>query len=110
MECKFNHLSEQTERLTRLLRIHRIRYKTAEETCNALIQTIESLPSNSIKTITFDNGKEGARHWKLKRDYNFKTYFCDPYCFWQKGGVENVNRILRRYFPRRLNLNEITVY
>lgn len=110
MECKINHLSVQTERSTRLLRIHRIRNKTAKETNNALIQTIESLPSNSIKSITFDNGKEGAYHWKLKRAYGLETYFCDPYSSWQKGSVENINGILRRYFPKKMDLSKITDY
>ncbi|MFH1545828.1 MAG: IS30 family transposase, partial [Patescibacteria group bacterium] len=32
----------------------------------------------------------------------FDTYFCDPYCSWQKGLVENTNKLLRQYLPRNI--------
>jgi len=110
MECKFNHLSVQTERVTRLLRINRVKNKTADETLKALILTIETLPRNAIQSITFDNGKEGAHHWKLKQAYGLETYFCDSYCSWQKGSVEHANGLLRKYFPKKINLSEVTDY
>jgi IS30 family transposase len=28
------------------------------------------------------------------------VYFCDPQSPWQRGGNENTNRFLRRYFPK----------
>jgi IS30 family transposase len=33
------------------------------------------------------------------------TYFCDAYASWQKGGVENANGRLRRWLPRRTDLD-----
>jgi IS30 family transposase len=36
------------------------------------------------------------------------VYFTDPYSSWQKGGVENVNRMIRRYFPKGTNFSNIT--
>lgn len=108
--CKGDSLSVQEERTTRLIRIHRIRTKHAKETEYALIQSIESLPIGSFRSITFDNGTEGANHWKLRHAYNIETYFCDPYCSWQKGSIENSNGIIRRYFPRDANLNLVSDY
>ncbi len=49
-----------------------------------------------IKTATFDNGLENREHYKL----NINTYFCDPYSAWQKGGVENAVKMIRRYIPK----------
>lgn len=49
-----------------------------------------------IKTATFDNGLENREHYKL----NIDTYFCDPYSAWQKGGVENAAKMIRRYIPK----------
>ncbi len=110
MSCKGKKqaLSVQYERVIRLVRIHRIRGFNAEETKDALCQTIFSLPENFTKSITFDNGGEAAKHTEVKRKFCLKTYFCDPYASWQKGGVENMNGLLREYLPRKLNLEKVT--
>lgn len=99
-------LSVQYERRTQLLRFHRIRNKSAEATHEAVSRTIESLPTERIKSITYDRGTEGALHWKLRLDYKIDTFHCDPYCSWQKGGVENVNGIIRRYLPISTDLSQ----
>jgi IS30 family transposase len=101
-------LSVQSERKSKLIRMHKVTNKSAEETKYALIKTIESLPMNMFKTITFDNGGEGAKHTEIKKEYGVETYFCDPFASWQKGGVENANKLIRHYLPRHTNLNELT--
>lgn len=103
-----NILSVQSERKSKLIRMHKVINKTAEETKYALIRTIESLPSELFKTITFDNGTEGAKHTEIKREYDIETYFCDPFASWQKGGVENANKLIRHYLPRSTNLDMLT--
>lgn len=110
MSCKGKKvaLSVQYERAIQLIRIHKIYGFGAEETREALAQTIYSLPDNFTKSITFDNGGEGAKHNELKREFNLKTYFCDAYAAWQKGGVENANSRLRQYLPRKIILENIT--
>ena len=35
-------------------------------------------------------------------------YFADPYSSWQKGGVENANKMIRRYIPKKTNLTRIS--
>lgn len=49
-----------------------------------------------IKSLTGDNGIENRLYEFLGID----TYFCDPYSSWQKGGVENVNGMIRKYIPK----------
>lgn len=101
-------LSVQSERKSKLIRMHKVANKTAEETKFALIKTVESLPSEMFKTITFDNGGEGARHMEIKNEYGIETYFCDPFASWQKGGVENANKLIRYYLPRNTDLSKLT--
>lgn len=110
MSCKGKKqaLSVQYERSIQLVRIHKVQGFNAPETKEALRQTIYSLPEEFIKSITFDNGGEGAKHHELKREFNLKTYFCDAYAAWQKGGVENANGRLRQYLPRKINLENVT--
>lgn len=101
-------LSVQSERKSKLIRMRKVANKTAEETVNALIKTIESLPNELFKTITFDNGLENVKHTEIKKEYDVETYFCDPYKSWQKGGVENANKLIRHYLPRKTNLSQLT--
>lgn len=53
-----------------------------------------------IQSITFDNGIENIYHESI----GVPTYFCDPYSSWQKGTVENVNKMIRRYIPKGTDL------
>ncbi|MEK7213134.1 MAG: IS30 family transposase [Patescibacteria group bacterium] len=101
-------LSVQSERKSKLIRLHKAIDKSAEETKNALVKTAESLPPEMFLTVTFDNGTEGARHAELKREYRIETYFCDPFASWQKGGVENANKLIIYYLPRSADLTKLT--
>ncbi len=57
-----------------------------------------------INSITFDNGIENIYH----QDIGVPTYFCDPYSSWQKGAVENVNKMIRRYVPKGTDLATVS--
>ena len=52
-------------------------------------------------SLTQDNGIENTRHEELGLD----TFFCDVYSSWQKPGVENCNKMIRRYIPKGCNIN-----
>ena len=101
-------LSVQSERKSKLVRIRKLKNKSAEETLNALIATARSMPKDLFKTITFDNGTENVKHTAIKKEYGVQTYFCDPFASWQKGGVENVNKLIRQYLPRKTDLSKLT--
>lgn len=103
-------VSVQSERLSKLVRLHKLDNHSAEETLDALRASVESLPSWLFKTMTFDNGGEGAKHTVLRDEYGIQTYFADPYKSWQKGGVEQTNGLLRRYLPKRKDLTNVTNY
>ena len=102
------NLSVQCERKTKLVRLHKVLNKTAEETEHAIRKSIESLPEYFFKTITFDNGGEAATHMNLKKDFGIETYFCDVYASWQKGGVENMNGLVRQYIPKGSDISLLT--
>lgn len=101
-------LSVQYERKSGLARIHKIADRSAPETEMAIRETIASLPQDLFKTMTFDNGGEGACHVNLRDDYGLATYFCDAYASWQKGGVENLNGLIRQYIPKNALLDHMT--
>ena len=60
--------------------------------------------SLGVQSITFDNGIENVYHEQI----GIPTYFCDPYSSWQKGGIENVNKMIRRYLPKGTDLVNVT--
>lgn len=97
-------LSVQTERKSRLCRLHKCDDKTALASEKAIRKSMASLPSKLWLSITRDNGKENVLHCKT----NIISYFCDPYKSWQKGGVENLNGLAREYFPKRSNLDIVS--
>ena len=96
-------LSVQFERKIKLCRLHKCENKSAIRSEEALRDSIESLPRNLWLSITRDNGSENVLHHQTE----VPSFFCDTYCSWQKGGVENLNGLIREYFPKRSSLDKI---
>lgn len=71
---------------------------------DAFNQSILEMKRNlgEIKTLTLDNGIENKYHYKL----GIRTFFCNPYHSWEKGGIENVNRLIRRYIKKGSDIRE----
>ena len=101
-------LSTQYERKTMLCRLHKLPNKTALESENAIADSIESLPREMWLTITRDNGTENTKHLDTLNNFNIQSYFCDAYCSWQKGGDENLNKLVRQYLPRKTDMSKVT--
>jgi transposase, IS30 family len=57
-------------------------------------------------SLTLDNGIENKRHKDITSATGVGVYFCDPYSSWQKGGVENANKMLHRYLPKGCDLGK----
>lgn len=97
---KHQPISVQYEKKSQLVRLHKLANQTAGENREAIADTLDLLPASWAQTMTFDNGKENYQHHQL----GIKTYFCDPYSAWQKGGVENINKLIRQYIPKGTDL------
>jgi len=74
----------------------------------AIATTVGGLPSNLIRSITWDQGIEMARHTDITADLGIPVYFCDSRSPWQRGSNENANGLLRQYFPKGTSLNIYT--
>ena len=61
-----------------------------------------------IKTITTDNCPEFAAHKLITKYLGAVVYFADPYASWQKGAIENTNKLIRQYIPKHTNFDDIT--
>jgi len=84
---------------------------TSKVSCNVMkkikdkFQQIDKLSCN---TITFDQGSEFANFSILEKGLECKIYYCEARSPWQKGSNENTNGRLRRYLPKKFNLNKVT--
>ena len=74
--------------------------KAAEPIASVMSQVLALLPPRWRRTVTFDNGTELARHYRLHA-WGIETFFCDMHSPWQKGGVENAIGRLRRGLLRK---------
>jgi IS30 family transposase len=93
-------LHERTSRLTALVRTDDRR---AAPTARLLDELLQPLPDELRLSLTVDNGTEFAEHHQLA----LPTFFCDPHAPWQKGGIENAIGRIRRFLPRRVDLQTL---
>jgi IS30 family transposase len=100
-------LHSLTERVTRLLRLSKLKSKSASETNKAVAKALRNLPAKAKRTLTLDNGTENAGHEELTEKLGIKCYFADPYAAWQRGSNEQINGLIRRYLPKGTDFSKI---
>ena len=95
------------ERASRyVLLIHLPGRRTAQEFHDAIVPTINTLPAELKRSLTWDNGKEMAMHRQITMATDMAVYFADPRSPWQRGSNENTNGLLRQYFPKGISLRK----
>lgn len=102
------------DRLTGFVMLERLRHgKKAKPLAKVVIRLLYGY-RRYLRTITTDNGSEFAAHLditaglRMKGLPDVKVYFADSYCSWQKGAVENVNKLIRQYIPKKSNFNDFS--
>jgi IS30 family transposase len=94
------------DRATGMLKMRYIESKQAKVIEDNTIELLEEwMPL--IHTITSDNGKEFANHIKIAEELNIDYFFAKPYHSWERGANENLNGLVRQYFPKKTNFDLI---
>ena len=101
-------LNSLVERKSRLLLLTRLERKTAEQTSDAVIERLQGLPNGARRSLTLDNGTENSRHEDITKAIGTRCYFARPYASWQRGSNEQVNGLVRRYFPKGTDFGKVT--
>jgi IS30 family transposase len=96
-------LVERQSRFVMLLDLRKGRL--AEQVKDALVVKVRQLPEQLRKSLTWDRGKEMAEHVQFTVDTGVQVYFCDPRSPWQRASNENINGLLRQYFPKGTDLS-----
>ncbi|WP_428348186.1 IS30 family transposase [Mycolicibacterium sp.] len=105
-----NHLSAigtLVERQTRMLRLVHLPRADSDSLHAALVARMQDLPPALMRSITWDQGTEMARHLATTKKLGAPVYFCDSRSPWQRGSNENTNSLLRDYFPKGVTLVDL---
>jgi transposase, IS30 family len=91
-------LHERKARYVRLRKIANMKPTTMTRALKRMMKNVK------LSTLTYDNGIENRDHERVAVALKVKTFFCNPYHSWEKGGVENTIGRIRRYIPKGANL------
>lgn len=95
------------ERKSRYALVTRVGTKHAAVVRDAIIKKLAPF-SELAHTLTTDNGKEFALHEEIAAKLKLDFYFCHPHAAWERGANENLNGLLRQFFPKHRKLAEVT--
>lgn len=76
---------------------------------DAFAKELTHLPEYLRRSLTYDQGKEMAEHKLFTKDTQMQVYFCHPASPWERGTCENTNMLVRDYFPKGTDFNQIPV-
>jgi IS30 family transposase len=93
------------ERSSRLVLLARMDDATAASALAGFTAKLNSIAPPMRQSLTYDQGKEMARHADLAAATGVRVYFCDPHSPWQRGTCENTNGLLRQYLPKGTDLS-----
>lgn len=85
------------DRKSRYLAASLIRKKDQMTTKDGVIKALEG---QKVLSLSLDNGSEFAAFKTLEKELNTTVYFADPHAPWQRGSNENVNGLIRFFFPK----------
>jgi len=106
---KNSHIATLVERASRFVVLVRIgASKESTRVVDALIAAAHQLPEGVMASLTWDRGSELAQHRRFSVATDVAVYFCDPRSPWQRGSNENTNGLLRQYFPKGMDLSNVT--
>lgn len=105
---KQSNIVTLVERKSRFAMLIRLTARDSESVVNALVRRVRHLPNGLMKSLTWDRGLEMANHRSFTVATDIQVYFCDPRSPWQRGSNENTNGLLRQYFPKGMDLSNVT--
>ena len=95
------------ERKSTFTLLKKVPLKTSALVENAAVELLDPI-KEAVHTITSDNGTEFAGHKAIAKKLNAAFYFAHPYHAWERGTNENINGLVRQYFPKGHDFKNIT--
>lgn len=95
------------DRCSKFTLMKKVPSKHAEPVKQAILDLMKPIKDHTL-TITSDNGKEFSYHQEISRVLQTDFYFAHPYQSWQRGLNEHTNGLIREYFPKEKEFQEIS--
>ena len=96
------------ERKSRFVLLAKVDRPDAESVLEGFTRRLRTLPASLRKTLTYDQGREMARHQELAERLHLRVYFADPHSPWQRPTNENTNGLLREYLPKGMDFSGLS--
>ena len=96
------------ERSSGYLMLVKMNDATATSAVEGFSAALNGMPLAARKSMTYDQGKEMARHAELTQKTGIAVYFADPHSPWQRGTNENTNGLVRQFLPKGTDLSRYT--
>ena len=103
-------LGTLVERTTRTTILIPVKSKEAEVVAKAFAKEVKKLPKQMKLSMTYDQGREMARHKLFTDITGVKVYFAHPRSPWERGTNENTNGLIRQFFPKGTDFNQVSRY
>ena len=95
------------ERLSRYTMMVKVATKHTEGVTQKIIALLTPVHA-CVHTLTSDNGTEFTHHETVAAALGLDYYFAHPYCSWERGANENMNGLIRQFFPKKMRFERIT--
>jgi IS30 family transposase len=102
-------LGTLVERTTRTVILVALKAKDAASVRRAFAREMKRLPEQMKLSMTHDRGKEMAEHRLFTKQTKIQVYFAHPQSPWERGTNENTNGLIRQYFPKGTDFNDVSV-
>jgi IS30 family transposase len=93
------------ERTSGYLMLVKMNDATATSAMEGFSAALNRMPLAMRKSMTYDQGREMARHAEITQRTGVAIFFCDPHSPWQRGSNENINGLIRQYLPKGTDLS-----
>jgi IS30 family transposase len=96
------------ERVSGVVLLGKMKDGTAFESSRVVCEKLQKIPSLFLKTLTRDRGRENFDFKTIESTTGMNVYFAHPYASYERGSNENLNGLVRRYFPKKTDFSKVT--
>ncbi len=96
------------ERVSGVVFLGKMKDGTSEESSRVVCEKMNAIPSPYLKTLTRDRGKENLDYQTIQSETGMRVYFAHPYCSQERGSNENLNGLVRRFFPKKTDFAKVS--
>ncbi len=96
------------ERVSGIVLIGKMKMGTISESNRVVVERLGNIPEHVRKTLTRDRGTENFGYQELEKDLNISCYFARAYCSQDRGSNENLNGLIRRFFPKKTDFAKVS--